>query len=141
MIIGAVIVCGAYMLMVWAIPDERDRPQSVAEAKTLPMVQKGADLLRNMVPQYLIEKGAAVIDQSGKILGDPTNLVPKPGTAAPQPGQDGAPEAPASTPSGGTGQTQGSNANPPGNPDGQAATSGYKDAQRNDLDRLIESSQ
>ena len=50
LVIGAVIVCGAYMLMVWAIPDERDRPQSVAEAKTLPMVQKGADLLRNLVP-------------------------------------------------------------------------------------------
>ena len=40
-----------------------------------------------------------------------------------------------------TGQTQGSNAVPGANPDGQAPTAGYKDAQRNDLDRLIESSQ
>lgn len=145
LVIGAVIVCGAYMLMVWAIPDERDRPQSVAEAKTLPMVQKGADLLRNMVPAYVIEKGQAVIDQGVKTLGDPTNMVPQPGTrpappaqpGAPQPGQNGATPPPA----GGTGQTQGSNANPSGNPDGQAPTAGYKDAQRNDLDRLIESSQ
>jgi membrane protein required for colicin V production len=147
--IGAVIVCGAYMLMVWAIPDERDRPQSVAEAKTLPMVQKGADLLRNMVPAYVIEKGQAVIDQGVKTLGDPTNMVPQPGTqpAAPaqpgatQPGQNGTtPPEPGST-GGGTGQTQGSNAVPGANPDGQAPTAGYKDAQRNDLDRLIESSQ
>jgi membrane protein required for colicin V production len=152
LVIGAVIVCGAYMLMVWAIPDERDRPQSIAEAKTLPMVQKGADLLRTMVPAYVIEQGQAVIDQGVKTLGDPSNLVPKPGTPAPQPGalppapapqpgQTGpTPPAPAA-PAGGTGQTQGSNANPAGNPDGQAATAGYKDAQRNDLDRLIESSQ
>jgi membrane protein required for colicin V production len=149
LVIGAVIVCGAYMLMVWAIPDERDRPQSVAEAKTLPMVQKGADLLRNMVPAYVIEKGQAVIDQGVKTLGDPTNMVPRsgtqpatqPGTLTPQPGENGAtPPAPAA-PAGGTGQTQGSNANPGSNPGGQAAAAGYKDAQRNDLDRLIESSQ
>jgi membrane protein required for colicin V production len=145
LVIGAVIVCGGYMLMVWAIPDERDRPQSVAEAKTLPMVQKGADMLRNMVPAYVIEKGQAVIDQGVKTLGDPTNMVPQPGTqpAAPaqpgatQPGENGATPAPA----GGTGQTQGSNAVPGANPGGQAPTAGYKDAQRNDLDRLIESSQ
>jgi len=95
--------------------------------------------LRNMVPAYVIEKGQAVIDQGVKTLGDPTNMVPQPGTqpatATPQPGQNG------SAPAGGTGQTQGSNANPSGNPDGQAAAAGYKDAQRNDLDRLIESSQ
>jgi membrane protein required for colicin V production len=149
LVIGGVIVCGAYMLMVWAIPDERDRPQSVAEAKTLPMVQKGAEMLRNMVPAYVIEKGQAVIDQGVKTLGDPTNMIPQsgtqPGTSAPQPGQNGAtPPAPGTSPGstgGGTGQTQGSNAKPSGNPDGQAAVAGYKDAQRNDLDRLIESSQ
>jgi membrane protein required for colicin V production len=145
LVIGAVIVCGAYMLMVWAIPDERDRPQSVAEAKTLPMVQKGADLLRNMVPDYVIEKGQAVIDQGVKTLGDPTNMVPQPGTQpaapAPQPGQNGATPPTPAVPAGGTGQTQGSNAVPGANPDGQAPTAGYKDAQRNDLDRLIESSQ
>jgi membrane protein required for colicin V production len=143
LVIGAVVVCGGYMLMVWAIPDERDRPQSVAEAKTLPMVQKGADLLKNMVPAYVIEKGQAVIDQGVKTLGDPTNMVPQPGTqpATPEPGQNGTTPPAPGTPAGGTGQTQGSNAKPSGNPDGQAPTAGYKDAQRNDLDRLIESSQ
>jgi membrane protein required for colicin V production len=151
LVIGAVIVCGGYMLMVWAIPDERDRPQSVAEAKTLPMVQKGADMLKNMVPAYVIEKGQAVIDQGVKTLkdGEPDNFVPvnplSPGQnaapPAPEPGQNGTTPPAPETPAGGTGQTQGSNAKPSGNPDGQAATAGYKDAQRNDLDRLIESSQ
>jgi len=124
------------MLMVWAIPDARDRPQSVAEAKTLPMVQKGAELLKAMVPEYVIEKGAAVIDQGVKTLGDPGNLVPKPGTSSPETSP-----SPAPTQAPDTGQTQGSNANPTANPDGQAGAAGYKDAQRNDLDRLIESSQ
>jgi membrane protein required for colicin V production len=148
--IGAVIVCGAYMLMVWAIPDERDRPQSVAEAKTLPMVQKGAELLKGMVPGSWIEKGAAVLDQGRKTLENGKSVIETvpsvtPGTEAPETTPGTTPEPgqnpPAPPPSGGTGQTQGSLANPPGNPDGQAAASGYKDAQRNDLDRLIESSQ
>src|SRR5690349_15724320 len=110
LVIGAVVVCGGYMLMVWAIPDERDRPQSVAEAKTLPMVQKGADLLKNMVPAYVIEKGQAVIDQGVKTLGDPTNI-PLPGTPgtqpatpAPEPGQNGTTPPAPGTPAGGTGQ-------------------------------------
>lgn len=144
-VIGVVIVCGAYMLMVWAIPDERDRPQSVAEAKTLPMVQKGAELLRTMIPEYVVEKGAAFIDQGKKTLEDGKsvnetiqNLTP---TVPAEPGQNGTTPAPEPAPTGGTGQTQGSNAKPSGNPDGQAVASGYKDAQRNDLERLIESSQ
>jgi membrane protein required for colicin V production len=146
LIIGAGIVCCAYLLMIKVIPDERDRPQSVAEAKTLPMVQKGAEILTSLVPEGWIEKGEAFIQQGGKTLGDPDNFVP---VNPLSPGQNGAPAtptpaAPESEPGsngGGTGQTQGSNANPPGNPDGQAAASGYKDAQRNDLERLIESSQ
>ena len=149
LVIGGVIVCGAYMLMIWAIPDERDRPQSVAEAKTLPMVQKGSEFLRAMVPDYVLEKGAAVIEQGTKSLetGNSVNetiqnLTPTvPVEPGAEPGENGATPAAPATPPGGTGQTQGSNANPPGNPDGQAAASGYKDAQRNDLDRLIESSQ
>jgi membrane protein required for colicin V production len=149
LVIGAVIVCGAYMLMVWAIPDARDQPQSVAEAKTLPMVQKGADLLRRMVPEYVIEQGQAVIDQGVKTLEDGNsvnetiqNLSPTVPAQPLEPGETGpTPAQPETAPTGGTGQTQGSLANPPGNPVGQAAASGYKDAQRNDLDRLIESSQ
>jgi membrane protein required for colicin V production len=140
-VIGAVIVCGAYMLMVWAIPEDRDRPQSVAEAKTLPMIQKGADLLKNMVPASWIEQGAAVIDQGMDTLGDPNNIVPMPELGPAEPGETAPAPATPAVPGGGTGQTQGSNAVPGANPDGQRPAGGYKDAQRNDLDRLIESSQ
>jgi membrane protein required for colicin V production len=144
LVIGAVLVCGAYMLLTFTVPDRRDWPQPVLQARTLPLVERGSAMIQSMVPQYLIDKGSAAIGQTvktledGKAVNDTINKVnPEPG-AAPNPAP--APGAPG-TPGTDTGQTQGSNANPAGNPDGQQATTGYKDAQRNDLNRLIESSQ
>ncbi len=151
LVIGAVLVCGAYMLMVFVAPDRKDWPQPVLEARTLPLVERGAAILKEVVPQYVIDKGTAAIEQGvrtlqdGKAVNDTINKVnPEPGSG----GETPAPETPATpapgapgTPGTDTGGTQGSNANPGGNPDGQQATTGYKDAQRNDLNRLIESSQ
>jgi membrane protein required for colicin V production len=140
LIIGVIIVCGAFLLLNSFAPDRKDWPDSVKEARTLPMVERGAVMLKNMVPEIWIEKGSAFIDQGAKTLGEPDNIIP--GKSAPAGGNSGGDSGtpPASTP-GASGQTQGSNANPGGNPDGQADASGYKDAQRNDLNRLIESSQ
>jgi membrane protein required for colicin V production len=149
--IGAALVCGAYMLMVFVVPDRKDWPQPVLEARSLPLVERGAAILKDIVPQYVIDKGTAAIDQGmrtlqdGKAVNDTINKVnPEPGSGGetPAPGTPAtpAPGAPG-TPGTDTGQTQGSIPNPQGNPDGQQATTGYKDAQRNDLDRLIESSQ
>jgi len=151
LVIGAVLVCGAYMLLAFTVPDRKDWPQPVLEARTLPLVERGSAIIQGMVPQYLIDKGSAALGQTmktledGKAATDTINKVnPEPGsggettTPAPAPG---APGTPGAVPDSGSGQTQGSNANPQGNPDGQQATTGYKDAQRNDLNRLIESSQ
>jgi membrane protein required for colicin V production len=150
LVIGAVLVCGAYMLLAFTVPDRKDWPQPVLEARTLPLVERGATMIRGMVPDYLIEKGSAALGQTmktledGKAATDTINKVnPQGGTngsggeTPPMAPMPGAPSAPGTD----TGQTQGSNANPAGNPDGQQATTGYKDAQRNDLNRLIESSQ
>ena len=147
LVIGAVLVCGAYMLMVFTVPDRKDWPQPVLEARTLPLVERGAGVIRSMVPEYLIEKGTAAFDQTmktlqdGKAATDTINKVnPEPGATGGSGGETPAPASP-EAPAPDTGQTQGSNANPQGNPDGQQPTTGYKDAQRNDLNRLIESSQ
>ena len=140
--IGAIIVCGAFMLLNFFAPDRKDWPDSVLEARTLPLVERGATMLRGMVSDYVIEKGTAVIDQGAKTLGAPGDLLPKPAGTAPSGTTTPAPSGGDSgTGSGTTGQTQGSLANPGANPDGQADASGYKDAQRNDLNRLIETSQ
>jgi membrane protein required for colicin V production len=143
LVIGGVLVCGAYMLMVFTVPDRKDWPQPVLEARTLPLVERGAGVIRSMVPEYLIEKGTAAFDQTMKTLQDGKAATDTINKANPENGSGGETPnpAPAPTPAPDTGQTQGSNANPQGNPDGQQTTTGYKDAQRNDLDRLIESSQ
>jgi len=151
LVIGAVLVCGAYMLLAFTVPDRKDWPQPVLEARTLPLVERGATMIRGMVPDYLVEKGSAAIGQTMKTLEDGKAATDTINKVNPAPGADGGTNggsavetpnpAPTPAPSGGSGQTQGSNANPGGNPDGQQATTGYKDAQRNDLNRLIESSQ
>ncbi|HEY4164048.1 MAG TPA: CvpA family protein [Dongiaceae bacterium] len=152
LVLGAVIVCAAYMLMVWAIPDPKDRPEALNQARTLPMVEKGAEILRSMVPNYVIEKGAAVIGQGvqtiekGQSVNDTIQKLNGTMNGSPDSGaQPGTGNAPAGTPGNSTGQTQGFNQgdaqNPNANPNGQASAPGYKDAERNDLNRLIESSQ
>jgi len=145
LIIGGVIISCAYMLFERFAPNQKDWPDSIAQARTLPLVQRGSEMLRSMVPDYVIQKGQAVLEQGAKTLGEPENLVPKNTAPTQQPDANPAPEAPQPAPqpgtSGGSGGTQGSNANPQGNPDGQATAAGYKDAQRNDLDRLIQSTQ
>jgi membrane protein required for colicin V production len=154
LVIGAVIVCGAYMLLVYFVHDEKDWPEPVKQARTLPLVQRGAAIIQSMVPESVIERGTAALDQGmrtiegGKAASDGASKLAPPGTTpgeSPDPTltpMTPAPEtAPNPAPSPGGGGTQGSNANPQGNPDGQQAATGYKDAQRNDLNRLIESSQ
>jgi membrane protein required for colicin V production len=139
--LGCVIVCAAYMLTVWAIPDPKDRPQALNEARTLPMVEKGAEMLRSMVPNYVIEKGAAAINQGVQTMEDVQKLNGVTGSSP----NNGTPPAAGNGSGQGAGQTQGFNRgdaqNPNANPNGQASAPGYKDAERNDLNRLIESSQ
>jgi membrane protein required for colicin V production len=153
--IGAALVCGAYMLMVFVVPDKKDWPQPVLEARSLPLVERGAEILKSIVPQYVIDKSTAAIDQGMKTLQDGravngtlNKVNPEPGSGGETPAPEtpttpapGAPGTPGTEPATGSGQTQGSNAIPQGNQDGQQAATGYKDAQRNDLNRLIESSQ
>jgi membrane protein required for colicin V production len=141
LVIGAALVCGAYMLMVFTVPDRKDWPQPVLQARSLPLVERGADVIHAMIPEYLIEKGAAAFDQTVKTLQDGKAANDTIDKLSPEPGSSGETPTPAPAPAPDTGQTQGSNANPQGNPDGQQGTTGYKDAQRNDLNRLIESSQ
>ena len=50
---GAILVCLAYMLFVWAVKDPEDRPPWVEEAKTLPYIQMGAHIIREIAPEEL----------------------------------------------------------------------------------------
>jgi len=125
---GIVVVSFAYLLMVWLLPDADLRPRAIQEARTLPLIARSAAILQNLLPAGIFEEGAAAVDQSlkhlekGKALNDAYQALTTP-------------------------DSDGKAANPPSstqpdmsNPDGQASGSGYKDAERKDLDRLIQSS-
>ena len=47
---GGVLVCLAYLLLVWAVP-AGDHPVMVREARALPLVQRGAEWLTTLVPK------------------------------------------------------------------------------------------
>ncbi|MGE0717273.1 MAG: CvpA family protein [Alphaproteobacteria bacterium] len=49
---GALLVCLAYLGLVWAMPAE-EHPRAVREARALPLVQRGADWLVSIVPPDL----------------------------------------------------------------------------------------
>ena len=134
---GAVVVCAAYILMAWALPNREERPDMVNEARTLPVVERGAAFIMTLLPDDILKQGEEALDQGlkaveqGQAIGEAVQQLTPPATSAPgtTPGITPAPEA---------GQT-GTNAAPqPQEPGGQDAGSGYKDAERNDLNRLIQ---
>src|SRR3954465_12272150 len=45
---GAVIVCLAYLSVAWVFPPT-DQPRWLRDARTMPVIQSGADMLRNLV--------------------------------------------------------------------------------------------
>lgn len=60
---GAVLICLAYMLFVYTVK-EPDRPEWVAEARTLPYIEQGAAAIRKLVPEDLQEKTGEQADQA-----------------------------------------------------------------------------
>ena len=49
---GAVIVCLIFLIIQWAIDDE-PKPRWIAEARALPLVEKGAEMLVALVPENI----------------------------------------------------------------------------------------
>jgi membrane protein required for colicin V production len=133
---GAVLVCLAYLVMAWAIPQE-DRPVWIAQSRTLPLVQQGAGLLLKILPESALKQGEDAVGAATTGLGQAIDAGKAVQTLTPstpaQPATNGAP----SGGGGGTGN-DGSAAPDSGGADG---TSGYNDAERKDLNRLLESTQ
>ncbi len=70
---GAVLVCLAYMLFIWAVKDPDERPPWVDEEKSMPYIQMGARIIRDIAPEELrsrAEKSAADAKQGLKKLQD-----------------------------------------------------------------------
>ncbi|TDQ78490.1 membrane protein required for colicin V production [Dongia mobilis] len=125
---GAVVICAAYILMAWVMPDREERPDIVNEARTLPVVERGAAYLLTLLPEDILKQGEEALGQGLKAVEQGQAIGNAIGTIQGSP----APDAP----------LPGANAGPQSQePGGQDAGSGYKDAERNDLNRLIQGTQ
>jgi membrane protein required for colicin V production len=114
---GVVVVALAYMLFAWAVPPE-DRPDWVVEARTEPFMTKGADALRTLIPDRLVAEGDGAAADAKR--------------TAEQAIEAGRAVAPLAEPL---------LKAPPAATGAAAGNSGYRDQERKDLERLIQSSQ
>src|SRR6185369_8364075 len=110
---GAVLICFAYLLFTWAVPNEADQPDVIKEARSRPLIASGADILRSLLPQGALDKGAAAAADARRQLEDQAKQQMLQGIDQPAP-------KPAAEPK----QDPGYNAN-----------------ERKDLDRLIQGNQ
>ena len=118
---GAVLLSLGYLLMAWAIPED-ERPDWITEARSLPLVVAGADWLQSAMPDTAAEEGAVAVDatkrqieraaKAEEILSD--FVAPRPAL-----GESGTAR----------------------NPDVPEEGSGYKDDERNQMDRLFKGAQ
>jgi membrane protein required for colicin V production len=68
---GVLLLSLGYMLFVWLVPDDDDHPDWFSEARTLPLVEEAADILRIVVPTDVIGEGLDAaedtLDQLGRL--------------------------------------------------------------------------
>ncbi|MBM3600277.1 MAG: CvpA family protein [Alphaproteobacteria bacterium] len=59
---GAVLIVLAYMLLAWAVPSA-DQPDWLRQARAMPFIERGADLLISLVPRDQRGESAAAADR------------------------------------------------------------------------------
>ncbi len=60
---GVIIICLAYLLIAWILPKE-EQPEWLRSARTIPLVEEGAGLLLQLVPEGVVEKGSTTMDRT-----------------------------------------------------------------------------
>ena len=87
---GGVLVCLAYLLLVWAVP-AGEHPPWVKSARALPLVQQGATWLTTLVPKEFrdraLDEGQRRLDQARDARKTYDVLSSPPVRAAPAPAQ------------------------------------------------------
>lgn len=109
---GAIIVCLGYIALAWVLPADGHRPAWMAEARTLPLLEAGAERLTALMPAHLRQRATATAGETKRTVDRAKEA-------------EGAIRA-LSTPH---------NPAPPATPN---AARGYTDDARRDLDRLIQ---
>ncbi len=136
---GIVLVALAHMAMAdWLLPSAQQRPEVIRQARTEPYVAMAATFIKDLIPQDLKDRASAILDEGSKAVEQGQQLndtIQKLSPQVPQPGGQPAGESPGDSRQNGG---QGTQRSPAGNQDGQGEQSGYKDAERKDLERLIQ---
>jgi membrane protein required for colicin V production len=136
---GVVLMALAHMAMTdWFIPNKDQRPDVINQARTEPYVAMAANFIKERIPQDWKDRASAVFNEGEKAIEQGKELndtIEKLSPQIPQPNTPPSGESP-----GDSGQNggQGTQRSPAGNQDGQGEQSGYKDAERKDLERLIQ---
>lgn len=60
---GAVIVCVAWLVLVWLLPPE-ERPAWITEAKSRPLIERGAAILQALVPEEIRLRGKEAAERA-----------------------------------------------------------------------------
>ena len=140
---GVVLVALAYMAMTdWFLPNRNERPDVINQARTEPYVEMAANYIKDHIPQDWKDRASAILNEGSKAVDQGKELNNQiqqlsPGTNPPTtpPTTPPAGASPGDSGQSGDQNTQGSSAGIQG---GQAGQSGYKDAERKDLERLIQ---
>jgi len=84
---GAVLVCFAYLLFTWAVPNLDDQPDIIKHARSRPLVASGAGMLRSILPKDAFDRGAAAANDARKKLEQEAGqqLMQNMGVPAPKP--------------------------------------------------------
>ncbi len=108
---GALLISLAYFALNWVEPDKNEQPQWLRAAKTMPLIEEGADLIKAVIPERFrppeapgkkATGGEALRLEAERVMRELTTSQPK--SAAP------------------------------------GGVSGYKKVERNEMDRLIQGS-
>jgi membrane protein required for colicin V production len=140
---GVVLVALAHMAMTdWFIPNKDQRPDVINQARTEPYVAMAANFIKERIPQEWKDRASAVFKEGEKAVEQGKELndtIEKLSPQVPQPTTPPSTQSPGDS-QGDSGQNggQGTQRSPAGNQDGQGEQSGYKDAERKDLERLIQ---
>lgn len=136
---GVVLVALAHMAMTdWLLPNKKDRPEVINQARTEPYVEMAANYIKTLVPEDLKARASAILDQGSKAVEQGKGLNETIQKLAPQPGESPGESDQKEGPGSEGGTKDGTQGSPAGNQGGQGDQSGYKDAERKDLERLIQ---
>jgi membrane protein required for colicin V production len=91
---GAILVSLAYLALNWFLPPEKPRPDWIAQARSLPMLQSGANTIESLVPAGFRERALTTATEAGaKVVGQSEADTAMRALSLPRPSNKPAPDA------------------------------------------------